>query len=46
MKNLIMNPNESNDPFNLLNLLKKIGLCLLVILIITFYMLCYQHLSL
>ncbi|MBG6112055.1 hypothetical protein H4V97_001077 [Flavobacterium sp. CG_23.5] len=45
MKNFVMSLNENNSPFNGMNIIKKIGLCLLVALIITFYILCFQFLS-
>ena len=44
MKSLLMNPNENNNPFSGLTKLKKAGILLLLVLIITFYVLSIQFL--
>lgn len=45
MKNLIMKSNESNNEPKGLNLAQKIGICLLVLTIILYYVLSIQFLA-
>ena len=40
-----MNTDQNNAPPNLLALVKKIGICLLVLLIAIFYALCFHQLT-
>lgn len=45
MKNLTMKPNEGNNEPKGLNLMQKIGICLLVLTIIVYYVLSIQFLT-
>jgi hypothetical protein len=46
MKDLAMNSNESNSPLNNgMRILKKIGLCILIVCIIIFYILSFCFLN-
>jgi len=38
-----MDNDENNTPLNLLDVVKKIGVCLLILLIVAFYALCYYQ---
>jgi hypothetical protein len=45
MKTLVMKFNESTNKFKLINLLRIIGLCLLILTIILYYVLSIQFLT-
>jgi hypothetical protein len=40
-----MDNDENNTPFNLIDIAKKIGVCLLILFIVAFYALCYHQLT-